>query len=199
MVNTFSVHNNLVGSFVKGSDGLVIDVAFPRNTSFTFDGVTIIGDLRDKKSKYNYKVVSYDEGRIMACFNCADVERLNNGLYKLTLFNEDEDSYDGRAFLFDPKRGKIASRVYDSMGYLQEQNLFLCKDSVRTRRGNFDYYVKVDLEGKEVSNLYNDYTGEEVALENRVSDENKTLDLICENARKRYLKCYSLEPRKESK
>ena len=198
MGEIFKVHTNLVGSFVKDELGNVVDEMFPRNTKFEFDGNTIIGDVRDKKCKYNYKVVSYVEGRIVACFHCADVEKLETGKYKLTLLSQDEDSYEGKSFLFNPETGRIASHVYDAMGYLADQKLFLCKSSVKTRRGSFDYYVKVDLEGKEVTNLYNDYTEEEVPLEERVNDENKTLNLIAENARKRYLKCYSLEPRKET-
>ena len=200
MANTFNACSNLVGTFVKDKDGNVIDEAFPRGTNFLFDGITIIGNLKNvKNKKYDYKVVSYDGGRIVSCFRCSDVERLKNGLYKLTLFNEDEDSYEGKAFLFNPETGRLASRVYDSMGYLKEQKLFLCKDSVRTRRGSFDYYVKVDLNGREVSNLYNYYTEEEVSLEDRVSDEEKTLKLINENDSKKHLKIYSLEPREESK
>jgi hypothetical protein len=64
---------------------------------------------------------------------------------------------------------------------------------VDKRRGSFHYIMKIDMDGKVVSDVLNDYTGEIVPYDDLVYDENKTFRMMEERARVSFIKGYSLE------
>ena len=190
MEERFCVKKSVIGNHVETINGEKIDLVFPPSTTYTFDNNTVIADVRKSNKRSNYKVFSYLEGRIVSCFDCNDVTKLDNGNYKLRLRKD----YDGieRSLIFNPVTGKPASKIYDGMSDVNADGSFLCTINVNKRGCNFNYNLKIDESGNVVSDVLNSYTEEIIPYDELVYDENKTIDLITEKARKAFIKAYEL-------
>ena len=183
--------NNAVGYALRGANR---EVVFPRYSTFSYDGNTVIADVRGnrKNRDFNFKVVSLVDGNVVSEFNCLDVAKLGNGNYKLT-FPQDYKR-DERSLIFNPVLGKSVSRVYDGMSEISEENLLLCKLTIdSTDRGRFNYFLKINEDGEIVTDLFNEYTRETIPVEALESDENSTFRLMEEIHSKNYVICYNLE------
>lgn len=190
MEEKFRVKKSAIGSRVETMGGERIEMVFPPNTKYEFDNNTVIADVSKTNKRCNYKVFSYLEGRIVSCFDCNYVKKLDNGNYKLTLRKD----YEGqeRSLIFDPVVGKAASDIYDEMSEVNVDGTLLCTINVNKRGCSFKYLLKIDPTGKVVSDALNAYTEEVVPYDELVNDENKTINLITEKARKNFVKGYEL-------
>ena len=190
MKEGFVVNDRLVGRVITTTAGDKVDMIFPHQTEFKFDGKTIIADLSKKTRDYKYIVLAYDEGRITRTFYCNDINVLDNGNYKLRLRKD----YEGveRCLLYNPKTGKQVSDIYDDMSDLGGDGTFLCTINVNKRRYFFDYLLKIDKEGKIVTDVYNTYTEEIIDYKDIPFDENETIKLITKKSDKNFVKGFEL-------
>ena len=190
MKEGFVVNDRLVGRVIETKLGEKVDVIFPHKTQFIFDENTIIADVRKTSRNYNYKVLSFLEGRIVSSFDCNEVTKLDNDNYKLKL-REDSEGIE-RSLIYNPKIGKAVSKVYDSMSELSGDGTFLCTINVNKRMCKFDYILKIDPNGEVVSDVLNTYTEEVIPYNELINDENNTINLITEKSRKNFVKGYEL-------
>jgi hypothetical protein len=190
MEEKFISKRSVIGTYIQTKDGDKINLIFPPTTKYTFDNNTVIADISKSNKSVNYKVFSYLDGRIISNFDCMEAEKLENGNYKLRLRKD----YEGvqRSLIFNPVTGKAVSKVYDQMSDMDSEGSFLCVLNVNKRSCKFDYILKIDSNGEVVSDVLNTYTEEVIPYDELVYDENKTIDLITEKARKNFVMGYSL-------
>lgn len=190
MKNNFVVKKNGIVSYVEAADGALVGKPFPINTKFTIDANSVIVDMTKSHKTINYKVMSYVDGRQKANFDCSEVEKLPNGNYRLKLIK----SYDGeeRSLIYNPEIGKPVSRAYEEMCEIKCENAFVCTLRVNKRSCRFDYRLKINYDGKIVTDVYNCKTKKTIPYEKMVSDENDTISEITEDHRQDYTVAYEL-------
>ena len=190
MEKRFKAIENDFFSFVVASDGKKVGKFFPNTAKFSFDGNTVIADIRECHKSVNYRVMSYVDGRVKCNFDCSEVEKLESGNYRLKLIK----SYDGeeRSLIFDPEIGKPVSSIYEGMVKVEGDDTFLCTIKVNKRGCNFKYLLKINDYGEVVSYVHNCRTGENFHYDNLVNNENETIGLITEENNQDFLIGYGL-------
>lgn len=190
MKKGFKAIKNDFFSFVESSDGKRVGKLFPNTAKFSFDGNTVIADIRECHKSINYRVMSYIDGRVKCSFDCSEVEKLNSGNYRLKLIK----SYDGeeRSLIFNPELGKPVSGIYEEMVKVDGDNSFLCTIKVNKRGCNFNYLLKINDHGQVISHVLNCCTREEIRYEDLVYNENETINAITTRNDEYFVKGYEL-------